>query len=128
MTLHRQPRRVQGYVDIGPITIPPLPKKPALTDRTDGNVYEIIKSGASPALSLITDLTGFEVFAAFGGPYVQDGATSRRLFSTGGGTLSSEAVTFKADLGRVLVTVAASPLDVWEVLWDGTALTLTEVL
>lgn len=129
MTTLREPRRVQGYVDIGPIAIPPRPPKPALVDRANGNTYELIKSGADPALSLLSDTSGFRVFPAFSGPYVQDGPRTRRLFSSGG-TLSSEEVAWGADWSPVLITVAASPLDVWEVVWDAAALalTLTEVL
>ncbi len=129
MAFLRDPRRVQGFTDIGPITIPPRPKQPALVDRSDGNTYKLIKSGADPALSLLSDTSGFQVFAAFSGPYIQDGTRSRKLFSTAG-VLSSEAVAGVSGQAPVLVTVAASPLDVWQVVWDGDALalTLTELL
>ncbi len=129
MSIHRKPRRVMGYTDIGPITIPPLPRKPALVDRVDGNTYELVKSGADPALSLITDTTGFQVFLAHSGPYVASGKATRKLFSSSG-VLNSEPVGFNAIWAPVLITVAASPLDVWEVIWDAVtqALTLTEVL
>lgn len=122
-----QPRRVQGFWDIGPITIPPRPRQFALSDRSDGKTYEIIKSGSDPVLSEITAFSAHTVLGTFDGPYVQDGSRARRLFASGG-TLSSEAVDFKASLGPVLITVATAPLDVWEVLWDSAtrALTLTE--
>lgn len=125
----REPRRVHGFVDIGPIAIPPRPRRPALVDRVDGNTYELIKSGADPALSLLADTSGFQVFAAFSGPYVQDGLNTRRLFSSSG-ALDSEALTLTADQAPVLITVTDSPLDVFEVVWDAAAqaLTLTEVL
>jgi hypothetical protein len=118
-----------GYTDLGPATIPPRPLKLALNDRVDGKIYEIVKSGADPALSEITDTSGYIVHEAFHGPYIDASGSTRRLFASSG-TLSSEATTFRA-LGPgdgVFVTVAVSPLDVWEVTWDGSALTLTEVL
>jgi hypothetical protein len=124
MSAHREPRRVLGYVDIGPITIPPRPRKPALVDRGNGNVYELVKSGVVPALSLLTDTTGFQVFTAHSGPYVQDGEGTRRLFSSAG-ALSSEAVSFKASASPVFITVTENPLDVWRVLWDSSAQSLT---
>lgn len=131
MDLFRKPRRVMGFTDLGPIQIPPHPRKPALVDRVNGNTYELIKSGSDPALSLITDTTGFQVFPAHFGPYVQDEQLlrTRRLFSSSG-ALSSEEVPFNADWARVLITVAESPLDVWALVWDSSAqaLTLTEVL
>ncbi len=131
MSIHRKPRKVMGFTDIGPILIPPRPRKPALVDRSNGNTYEIVKSGALPALSVITDTSAHQVFAATQGPYIPDETgvrpRTRRLFSAGG-TLSSEQVAFNATNAPVLVTVAASPLDVWEVVWDGAALALTERL
>ncbi len=120
----REPRRVMGYTDIGPIMIPPRPKKPALVDRANGNTYEITKSGSSPALSILSDSTGYEVFLAWSGPYVQAGAVTRRLYASGG-TLGSEAVAFSAGSPPVLITVTASPLDVWSVVWDSSTLALT---
>ncbi len=131
MSIHRAPRKVMGFTDIGPILIPPRPRKPALRDRSDGNVYEITKSGSAPALAQITDTSEHQVFPANHGPYVPDDTgvrlRTRRLFSTAG-VLASETVPFNAGQAPVLITVAASPLDVWEVVWDGSALTLTEVL
>ena len=130
MSIHREPRRVHGFVDIGPIAIPPRPRKPALVDRVDGNTYEIIKSGSVPALSLITDTSGFQVFAAFDGPYIRDGDTrTRRLFSSSG-SISSEPVAFNAAQASVSITVAVSPLDVFEVVWDAAtqSLSLNELL
>lgn len=130
MSLHREPRRVHGFTDIGPITIPPRPQKPALVDRVDGNTYELIKSGSVPALSLLTNTSGFQVFAAFDGPYIRDGnERTRRLFSSSG-TLDSEPVAFNAAQASVSITVAVSPLDVFEVVWDAAtqSLTLTETL
>ncbi len=124
MTSLREPRKVMGYVDIGPITIPPRPKKPALVDRANGNTYEITKSGSVPALSLLSDTTGYEVFPAWSGPYVQAGAVTRRLYASGG-TLGSEAVAFNAGSPPVLITVSTAPLDVWSVVWDSAALALT---
>ena len=125
----REPRRVMGFVDIGPITIPPRPQTPALVDRVDGNTYEIVKSGSVPALSLLTNTSGFQVFAAFDGPYIRDGNRTRRLFSSSG-ALSSEPVTFNAAQGPVSITVAVSPLDVFEVVWDAAtqSLSLDELL
>ena len=124
MNIFRKPRRVHGYVDIGPITIPPRPQKPAMVDRVDGNTYEIIKSGSVPALSLITSTAGFQVFAAFDGPYIRDGNTrTRRLFASSG-SISSEPVDFNAAQASVSITVAVSPLDVFEVIWDATTLSL----
>ncbi len=120
----REPRRVMGYTDIGPVTIPPRPKKPALVDRVDGNTYEITKSGSAPSLSVLSNTDGYEVFPAWSGPYVQAGGITRRLYAASG-SLSSEAVTFEADSPPVLVTVTAAPLDVWSVVWDGSALALT---
>lgn len=133
MSHFRNPRRIMGFVDLGPIQIPPRPRKPALVDRANGNTYELIKSGASPALSQIPDTTGFQVFPADFGPYVQDThlLRTRRLFSSGGVLGSEEtARALRADWAPVLITVAASPLDVWQVVWDSStlALTLTEVL
>ena len=115
--------------DLGPATIPPRPAKFALNDRVDGNIYEIIKSGSDPALSAITDTSGYIVFGASHGPYIDASGTTRRLFASSG-TLSSESTGFRAwgPGDGVFVTVTAAPLDVWEVIWDGTALALTEVL
>ncbi len=130
MSAHRTPRRVHGFTDIGPIQIPPRPRKPALIDRVDGNTYELIISSSAPALSQITDTSGFQVFPADAGPLVADGRLTpgtRRLFSSSG-TLSTEAHARVSGQAPVLITVTASPLDVWEVVWNGTALTLTEVL
>lgn len=130
MSRHGKPRRVQGYVDLGSIAIPPRPKKPAMVDRVDGNTYEIIKSGAVPALSLLTSTSGFQVFAAFDGPYIQDEARStRRLFSSSG-VLSSEELAFRASVAPVAITVAESPLDIFEVIWNPVtkALDLNELL
>ncbi len=131
MNFFRNPRRVMGVTDLGPITIPPRPRKPALVDRVDGNTYEVVKSGAAPALSLLASTDGFQVFPANFGPYVQDEnrQRTRRLFSSSG-VLSSEEVAFNADWARVLITVAESPLDVWAVVWDSSTqvLALTEVL
>ena len=131
MSHFRNPRRIMGFVDLGPIQIPPRPRKPALVDRVNGNTYELIKSGADPALSQITDTDGFQVFPADFGPYVQDPQRlrTRRLFSSGG-TLGSEEIALQADWAPVLITVTESPLDVWEIVWDASALalTLTEVL
>ncbi len=124
-----KPRRVMGYTDMGRVVIPPRPKKPALVDRVDGLTYEITKSGASPALALLSDSTGYEVFPAWSGPYVQADGATRRLFSSSG-SLSSEEVAFEAGSPPVLITVATSPLDVWSVVWDSStsALTLEELL
>ena len=129
MTALREPRRVMGYTDIGPIAIPPRPRKPALVDRANGNTYELIKSGADPALSVLANTSGFQVFAAHDGPYVQAGNITRRLFASGG-ALGSEALAFSATSAPVLITVTASPLDVWQITWDSAAqaLTLTELL
>lgn len=131
MSIFRKPRKVMGFVDMGPILVPPRPRRPALQDRSNGNTYEIVKSGASPALSVITDTSEHQVFTANQGPYVPDDTgvrpRTRRLFASGG-SLSSEQVAFNAGQAPVLITVASSPLDVWEVVWDGSALTLTEVL
>ncbi|KKL92061.1 hypothetical protein LCGC14_1888450 [marine sediment metagenome] len=124
MSHFRNPRRIMGFVDLGPIQIPPRPRKPALVDRVNGNTYELIKSGADPALSLLTDTSGFQVFAAHSGPYVAASGTTRKLFSSGG-TLSSEEVAHDASWAPVLITVAESPLDVWEVVWDASTLALT---
>ncbi len=114
---------------LGPSTIPPRPAKFALTDRVDGNIYEIIKSGNDPALSAITDTSGYIVFGASHGPYIDALSTTRRLYASSG-TLSSEATGFRAwgPGDGVFVIVTVSPLDVWEVTWDGSALTLTEAL
>ncbi len=120
----REPRRVQGYIDIGPIVIPPRPQKPALVDRANGNTYAITKSGSSPALTSLSDTSGYEVFPAWSGPYVQAGAVTRKLFASGG-TLGSEEVAYKAGSPPVLITVTASPLDVWSVVWDSVTLALT---
>ena len=106
-----------GFVDIGPIEIPPRPKKPAMVDRNNGNTYEITKSGGVPGLSLLSDTAGFQVFAAFDGPYVQQGRRTRRLFSSSG-VIGSELVRFQADGHPVFITVAVSPLDVYRVVWD----------
>lgn len=131
MSHFRNPRRIMGFVDLGPIQIPPRPRKPALVDRVNGNTYELVKSGADPALSQITDTTGFQVFPADFGPYVQDThlLRTRRLFAAAG-VLGSEEVALRADWAPVLITVAESPLDVWQIVWDASALalTLTEVL
>ncbi len=126
MSHFRHPRRIMGYVDLGPIQIPPRPRKPALMDRSNGNTYELIKSGADPALSLLSDTTGFQVFPADFGPYVQDThlLRTRRLFSDGG-VLGSEETALRADWSPVLITVTESPLDVWQVVWDSSALALT---
>ncbi len=123
----REPRKVQGYQDLGPIAIPPRPKKPALVDRVDGNTYEITKSGASPSLSVLSSTAGFQVFAAYDGPVIQAGPVTRKLYSSSG-TLFSEEVSYSADFPPVLITVTAAPLDVWSVVWDGSALTLEELL
>ncbi len=125
----REPRRVKGYVDIGPIAIPPRPRKPALVDRVDGNTYEITKSGAAPGLSVLASTSGYQVFAAHDGPVIQAGAVTRKLYSSSG-TLGSEVVAYSADFPPVLITVAAAPLDVWSVVWDTSteALTLEELL
>jgi len=98
-------------------------------DRVDGNTYELIKSGPIPALSLLTDTSGFQVFPAFDGPYIRDGTRTRRLFSASG-ALSSEPVAFNAAQASVSITVAVSPLDVFEVVWDAAtqSLTLKETL
>ena len=129
MSHFRNPRRIMGFVDLGPIQIPPRPRKPALVDRGNGNTYELIKSGADPALSLLSNTSGFQVFAAHSGPYVAASGTTRKLFSSGG-ALSSEEVAHDASQAPVLITVTESPLDVWEIVWDASALalTLTEVL
>ncbi len=124
MTSLREPRHVSGYVDIGPIAVPPRPAKPALVDRSNGNTYEITKSGSSPALALLSDTTGYEVFPAYSGPYVQAGPVTRRLYSSGG-SLETEAMSFNAGSPPVLITVTASPLDVWSVVWDSASLALT---
>lgn len=120
-------RRANGYTDLGPVRVPPLPPKPALTDRSNGLIYEITKSGSVPALSQITNTAGYNVHAAFSGPYVQAGAETRRLFASGG-TLGSELLTFVAGTAPPMVIVSTAPLDVWEVVWDTTteALSLTE--
>ena len=121
----REPRRVMGYTDIGPVTIPPRPKKPALVDRGNGNTYAITKSGDAPSLALLSNTSGYEVFPAFSGPYVQaGGGITRRLFANGG-ALSSEEMTFEAGSPPVLITVATAPLDVWSVVWDSSSLALT---
>ena len=118
--------RVQGYTDLGGIIIPPLPVKCALTDRSSGLFYEIIKSGADPVANQITDTSGFTVFTPNFGPYIGPAGSVRRLF-TSGGTLNSEAVPVSVS-GGVFVVVSENPLDVWEVTWDGASLTLTEVV
>ncbi len=125
----REPRRVQGYVDIGPISIPPRPRKPALVDRVDGTTYEITKSGASPSLSVLASTTGYQVFPAHSGPLIQAGTVTRKLYSSSG-SLASEEVAYSADFPPVLITVTAAPLDVWSVVWDTSteALTLEELL
>ncbi len=120
-------RRIKGYTDMGPIAIPPRPKKPALVDRVDGNTYEITKSGASPGLSVLASTAGFQVFAAWDGPVVQAGASTRKLYSSSG-VLDSEVVAYSADFPPVLVTVTAAPLDVWSVVWNGSALTWEDLL
>ncbi len=120
----REPYRVQGYVDIGPIAIPPRPAKPALVDRVDGNTYEITKSGASPSLAVLSSTSGYHVFAAYSGPVVQAGNTVRKLYSSSG-TLGSEEVAYSADFPPVLITVTAAPLDIWSVIWDNSSLSLT---
>ena len=125
MSHFRNPRRIMGFVDLGPITIPPRPRRPALVDRVDGNTYELIKSGAVPALSLLTDTSGFEVFPAFSGPYVRDGDTRTRQLFSSSGALSSEPVAFNAAQSPVSITVAVSPLDVFEVVWDAATLSLS---
>ena len=50
MSHFRNPRRIMGFVDLGPITIPPRPRRPALVDRVDGNTYEA--NSVSPAIEL----------------------------------------------------------------------------
>ncbi len=120
----REPRRVQGYVDIGPIAIPPRPPKPALVDRVDGNTYEITKSGASPSLAVLSSTTGYQVFAAYDGPVIQAGTETRKLYSSSG-TLGSEVVAYSADFPPVLITVTAAPLDIWSVIWDTSSLAIT---
>ncbi len=120
----REPRRIQGFTDIGPISIPPRPRKPALVDRVDGNTYEITKSGASPSLSVLASTSGYQVFPAHSGPLIQAGGITRKLYSSSG-SLASEEVAYSADFAPVLITVTAAPLDVWSVVWDTSTETLT---
>ena len=114
-------RKVRGFYDLGPVRVPPLPRKWALTDRSNGNIYEIVKADTAPALALLSSTDGYTVRGVFDGPFIQDGAkATRRLFATGG-SISSEAVSFRHDDGPILITVAVAPLDVWSVVWDAAA-------
>ncbi len=126
----QKPKRIWGYYDLGPVVIPPRPPKPALTDRVSGSVYALTKDGSNPSVSVLADTAGYKVFPAHAEPTIRVGDTRLRRLFVSSGALSSEEVTNAAYHGRVLITVSASPLDVWEVVWDNAtdSLTLEEVL
>ncbi len=123
----RERKRIQGYTDMGNIQVPPLPMVTVLVDRTDGLNYRVIKNGANPDVLAATALTTRDrVWPAPSGPYIVDGSRARRLYSEGA-VLLSEAVSFQARGEGVFVIVTVSPLDVQEVVWNGTALVLQSV-
>lgn len=75
-------RTIQGYLDMGPVQIPPLPEYIVMVDRSDGQHYVLTHDGADVVLSTtIPNSKELTVFGPYDGPYLNGNI---RLFVSSG--------------------------------------------